>query len=185
MKIKDKGNAMNLNQSTYLKIAEQYGDDIKPMTALSKDEPSSHINLYIANRVAREAAIILTNSNQRFKTKTDVYRAAITLGMGVLYNMYPKLGEDGSGYGADFYAELRKDEKQLMHMQMLDTCMDQVHKYLSMHRRGMFDNEKLERKVKDVVNLLPKDIRVLAKAKVKELMESGTLHKMREMQTKK
>jgi len=153
-----------------------WGDlGIPIMKGLKNEGRTSRVNVNILARLGEMAEQLIYCSNGRFKTKTQVYRAAVYIGLSILYRMYND-GGGGNTYGNFFYESVKRSEKRLLQAEIIETLLEEMDALHKKERMGLISDDDLQDAVKDMKMSLPEDMRVGIE---KQIMNAFVLKNMK------
>lgn len=157
----------NNEDSIYKQIADTFGDRIFLMMHVAKDEQSVRYNFHGPGRVGRMAGMIAAKV-PGVKTVSDVYRAAMYLGLSIIYNMLLK---DPTEETACFFTQIVEGEKINQQVQLIDQCLYLVAQYFLGFQAGVTSEDELNDKVSELVSQLPKGLRKIAQENINQVLK--------------
>lgn len=134
MNIKENKAGFISTTQTWVSKLNIFQANIPVIVGIPKDEATEKISFSTFSRLRRMAEIIRENNKAKFKTITDVVRAAFYIGIHVLYAMY----EEGRGdeHGAALYEFMQRNEPYYRRNQILDDIIIEVKRLSEVYDKG-------------------------------------------------
>jgi len=156
-------------------IVSSLTQKIPIMTSIGKKVESADFHFI---GLARHAALAesLIYKSKRFRTTSEVYRAAMYIGMSILYHMTKDEGTAKQKTRADqIYKTIEVMEEVNHSRQIVDAVVASARDLIESADAGVIDDEELSEKVSMLVNVLPKELTQVAKEKIKRIMKGENI----------
>jgi hypothetical protein len=145
------------------------------MTSISKGTKSTHFNFIGLARHAGMAEAFISKSN-RFRTTSEVYRAALYLGMSLLYHLSKDEGTAEQKARADQIYKIIQTMESLDHSRMIiDQIVLSARNVIQCADSGVIDYEELSEKISTLVEALPTELQKVARKKIKRIMKGDKI----------
>jgi hypothetical protein len=181
MKLKQhEGQSVDLKQQEKkhqwaLEIIDRLSVKIPIMTSIAKNTKSAHFNFLGLARHATLAASLIYKS-KRFRTTSEVYRGAMYIGMSILYQLTKDEGRLEQKARADQIYKMIEVMESLNHnRQSIDAVVWAAKDLIDCADSGVIDYEEMTEKTSMLVNALPKELRVVARNKIKRIMKGDSI----------
>lgn len=142
-------------------------DGIPILTSIPKSAGIEKTSIKMMTRNKRMAEVIRDN-DKRYKTMSDVFRAANYIGISILYRYSQVNGNDGA-YGEATYQIMKRNEKDHMRGQLMDDVLTEVDNLLKLADRGHLTPRELKDHIDEIMDSLPDDCYKLVKEKIMRL----------------
>jgi hypothetical protein len=150
---------------------------IPVMTRNRSDVPKAKVGISVMQRLVRLAEI-MRHESPRFGTAGEVHRAAHYLGMSILYELFIRKDAEVKAKYESFYEAIQAEEELLADMLQLDDFSTAVKNMRKAFQWGLLKPEQLEKKVNNLVSAVPKRLQKIARQKVGEVLDKGTVKGM-------
>jgi hypothetical protein len=145
------------------------------MTSISKGTESTHFNFIGLARHASLAESLIYKC-KRFRTTSEVYRAAMYLGMSLLYHLTKDEGTPEQKVRADQIYKLLEVMEPLDHSRMIiDAVVLSARNIIQCADSGVIDYEELSEKISTLVEALPTELQKVAREKIKRIMKGDNI----------
>ena len=145
------------------------------MTSIAKNTKSVHFNFLGLARHASLAESLIYKSN-RFRNTSEVYRAAIYIGMSILYQLTKDEGTLEQKARADQIYKTIEIMESLNHdRQSIDAIVWAAKDLIDCADSGVIDYEEMGEKTSMLINALPKELRQVARDKIKRIMKGDSI----------
>ncbi|MBU0977378.1 MAG: hypothetical protein KKD18_03105 [Nanoarchaeota archaeon] len=153
---KDTPKEMNLEQSVYERIAEEFGGEIPVVKSNPKDETVTRIGFDVMLRLKNIAEKICLENRKKFPTPTEFHRAAYYLGTSILYHMF----FDGrhNCKGQILYEALKKCEKSMEIMDELNSILMTTKRVFEALNLKLITKGKAEKEISDLLDAVPEHL---------------------------
>jgi hypothetical protein len=171
-----KGDSVDLKQQEKKhqwakEILDRLSVKIPIMTSIAKNTKSAHFNFLGLARHATLAASLIFKS-KRFRTTSEVYRAALYLGMSILYQLTKDEGALEQKARADqIYKTIEIMESLNHNRQSIDAVVWAAKDLIDCADTGVIDYDEMSEKTSMLLNALPKELRSVASGKIKRIMK--------------
>lgn len=164
---------MKLSKAAHVNIKETWLDklnleeaEIPIITNIPKDEITTKTSVTFFQRMRRMAEI-LRDVSPRYRTTSDVIRAALYVGIPILF----KLHEDDiqSQYARNFYEQIKRNTLFYEKIQVIDTVIIEVSRMLDFALTESISTPEVNKKIDDILASVPDDCRDMAKTKTAEV----------------
>jgi hypothetical protein len=135
------------------------------ITGIPKGEKTEKVSVSLWNRIRRMAEILRDNS-PRFRTSSDVYRAALNIGLHILYHLNEK---NVPTYGEAFFKYMLDARRRLMKSDILDMFTDLVNHALLAHDKQNITSQEVERMISEAMDIVPDDCKEQARKKMDQI----------------
>jgi len=158
-----------------LEDKKKFGDinwgsiDLPIVTTVPKDEKTKRLN-FVTFYTLSGLAEVITENSKRFKTQTEVHRAAHYLGMKILAKIFKKKNDSGL-YGEDFYNYLERNEVFFRRTDILERTTIETNRLLKEVNKENVKPEKAKQVLKEMINSVPEDIREEVKEKIEKELD--------------
>lgn len=142
--------------------------DVPIITGIPKGEKTEKVSLSLWNRIRRMAEILRDNS-ARFRTMSDVYRAALNIGLHILYHMNDR---EVPSYGESFFKYMIDARKTLMKADIIDMFTDLVNRAITAHDKHSIDSPDVQRLIAEAMDMVPDDCKEFANRKLKQIIRA-------------
>ena len=156
-------------------IVSNLTQKIPIMTSIGKKVESSDFHFI---GLARHAALAesLIYKSKRFRTTSEVSRAAMYIGMSILYYLTKDEGTAEQKARADqIYKTIQLMEKVNHNRQIVDAVVTSARDLIESADTGVIDDDELSDKVSMLVNVLPKELTQVAKEKIRRIMKGENI----------
>jgi len=164
---------MKLNESKHVNVKEKWVDKINfeeagipIVTNIPKDELTTKTSVSFFQRMRRMAEI-LRDSSARYKTVSDVIRAAIYIGIPILFKMQED--EVTNQYGKNLYEQVRRNTLFYEQVQAIDTVVIEVNRLLEYAKSENVNIMEVNKQIDDILASVPSDCQSIAKSKAAEV----------------
>jgi hypothetical protein len=142
--------------------------DLPIITSIRKDEKSQKIGMSVMKNLIGIAEMIMTNSG-RFRTITEVHRAAHYLGIRILGKLYSQKNKKDPTvlYGSSFYDYLVRNEKLFKQGDIVDNVMIELNRMMNNLRENTITVKRVKRSIKQLIDSIPEDIKEDVKERIK------------------
>jgi hypothetical protein len=145
------------------------------MTSISKNAETTHFSFMGLGRHASLAESFIYKSN-RFRTPSEVYRAAMYLGMSILYHYLKDEGTAKQTARADQVYAIIQAMESIDHSKMiLDAVTLACRNVIECWRTGVVDVEERNEKIRTLIDALPAGLQKLGQEKVTRIMRSENI----------
>lgn len=145
------------------------------MASIPKGTKTSHFNFIGLARHAGMAEAFIYKSN-RFRTTSEVYRAALYLGMSLLYQLTKEEGTAEQKARADQIYKIIEVMEPLDHSRMIiDTIVLSARDLIKCADSGVIDHEELSEKISTLVEALPIELQKVAREKIKRILSGDNI----------
>ena len=118
----------------------------------------------------------LIYKSNRFRNTSEVYRAAIYIGMSILYQLTKDEGTPEQKARADQIYKTIEIMESLNHdRQSIDAVVWAAKDLIDCADTGVIDYEEMNEKTSMLVNALPKELCPVARAKIKRIMKGDSI----------
>ena len=156
-------------------VVEAFTGRIPVMTSIPKDSKSTQVHLFCMARHADMAAALIHQS-KRFRTTSEVFRAALYIGISILYYLFKDDGtEKDRARASNLYAVIQAMEGIHHSQQCVDAVTDEVRTILHAADSGVIDFEEMRNHLNTLVEALPVELRKTAKRNIKHLMDGDKI----------
>jgi len=150
-------------------VVEAFTGRIPVMTSIPKDSKSTQVHLFCMARHADMAAALIHQS-KRFRTTSEVFRAALYIGISILYHLFKDEGtEKDKARARNLYALMEAMEEIHHSQQCIDAVSDEAKTILRAGESGVIDFEEMENHLNTLVEALPVELRKTARRNIKHL----------------
>lgn len=146
-------------------------EDIPICSGIPKGEKAEKVSISLWARIKRMAEVLKDNSS-RFRTVSDIYRAAMFIGLHILYYMNT---EGVRAEGDAFFKYFLEVRKKLLCNDIMDMFVELVNDILATHDRQNVDSEEVQGLLKVAVDVVPPEFRKIAQAKMDRLVTAKRL----------
>ena len=156
-------------------IVNSLTQKIPVMTSISKKVPSADFHFI---GLARHAALAesLIYKSKRFATTSEVYRAAMYIGMSILYHLTKDEGMVEQKARADqIYKTIELMEKVNHNRQIVDAVVASAKDLIESADSGVIDYDEMSEKVSMLLNVLPKELAQVANDKIRRIMKGENI----------
>lgn len=129
--------------------------EIPIMKGLSEGK-TSRASFHILSRLADIAEQIVYSSS-RFRSRSQVYRAAMYVGLSIIYRICDKDGEINS-YGKTFFESVKRNERRLQQAEIIEMLIDEIGALMERENRGTMSAEDVREGLGDLISSIPDDI---------------------------
>jgi hypothetical protein len=177
---KQKGDTLDLTQEEKKsRWAEEVLDNapvkIPIMTSIAKNTQTAHFNFIGLARHGSLAESLIYKSN-RFRTTSEVYRAAMYIGMAILYQLTKDEGTPEQKARSDRIYKMIEVMDSLNHnRQIIDAVTLSAKDIIECAEAGVIDYDEMNEKVAALINALPKELRAVAEGKVKRIKKGDSI----------
>jgi len=181
LKLKEqKGDSFDLKQEEKKErwakeMLKNFQGTIPIMTSIPKNSESTHFNFI---GLARHGSIAegLIYKSRRFRTTSEVYRAAMYLGMSLLYHITKDEGTPEQRARTDrLYKTLEVTESVNYNRQIIDAVTLGAKDLIECADAGVIDYEEMQERVNTLVDALPKELRAVALDKIKRIKKGDSI----------
>jgi hypothetical protein len=181
LKLKEqKGDSLDLKEEEKKErwaqeILNSFQGSIPIMTSIPKNTESTHFNFI---GLARHGSIAesLIYKCKRFRTTSEVYRAAMYIGMSILYHLTKDEGTTEQKARADQMYKLIEVTESLNHSrQIIDAVVLSSKDIIECADAGVIDYEEMQERVDTVIDALPKELRPVAREKLKRIKKGDSI----------
>ena len=145
------------------------------MTSIAKNTQTTHFNFIGLARHGSLAESLIYKS-KRFRNPSEVFRAAMYLGMSLLYHLTKGEGTAEQKARADQVYKLIEVTESLNHKrQIIDAVTLSAKDVIECAESGVIDFEEMQEKVETLVNALPKELRPIAQEKIKRIKKGESI----------
>jgi len=145
------------------------------MTSIARNTQSAHFNFIGLARHASLAEALIFKS-KRFRTTSEVYRAAMYIGMSLLYHLTEDDGTQKQKARADqIYRTIELMESLNHSRQIIDAVVLSAKDVIECADSGVIDYEEMQEKVNMLVDSLPKELRTVAQGKIKRVKKGDSI----------
>jgi len=156
-------------------IVENLTTKLPIMTSISKGTRSAHFNFIGLARHASMAEALIHKS-ARFKTTSEVYRAAMYLGMSLLYNLSKDEGTLEQKARAEQVYKIIEVMEQLDHSRMiLDAVVVSARNVIECADSGVIEYGAVPENISKLVESLPASLQKVAQGKIKRIMKGDNI----------
>lgn len=148
-------------------------DDIPVLTRPLKGTPLFHINCKIPEKMQRLAEEI-RDEYERFKTMSDVYRAAIYVGISMIFEFMPCRSQADKNRLELLFKLFKANEEYNQNMLALDHVVDIAFQKKRQLHAGIITRHDLDEFVGYVLELLPVSLHKPAMKKINQVMDGIT-----------
>lgn len=163
---KKKSTSHEDKESVYKQIAEKFGPEIKLMLTMKKGEEPTRYNFRAPGKIGRMAGILAAKISV-VKTVSDVYRAAVYLGLSIIYHM---LLQNPSEETVCFFEQCAEGDLIIERVNLIDRCLYLVAQHFAGYQGGIMDWDELQKKVKKMVDQLPKNLQKIAQNDINKVL---------------
>ena len=150
-------------------MIEKLSTTIPIMTGISKNAETTHFSFVGLARHASLAESLIYKSN-RYRTTSEVYRAAQYIGMSFLYQFTKDEGTAEQKARADIIYKTIQTTESIDHAkQVLDAVTVACKNMIDCWHSGVIDAEQRDEKIETLVGALPVELQGLAREKVKRI----------------
>ncbi len=145
------------------------------MTSLAKKVQSADFHFI---GLARHAALAesLIYKSKRFSTTSEVYRAAMYIGMSILYHLTKNEGTgEQKARAHQIYKTIQSMEKVNHNRQIVDAVVTSARDLIESADAGVIDYDEMTEKISTLVNVLPKELAQVANNKIKRVMKGENI----------
>jgi hypothetical protein len=145
------------------------------MTSIAKKTESAHFNFIGLGRHTSLAEALIFKS-KRFRTTSEVYRAAMYIGMSVLYHLTEDEGTVKQKARANqIYQTIELLESLNHDRQSIDAVVWSAKDMIECADSGVIDYDEMQEKVTMLIETLPKELRKVAHHKIKRVMKGDSV----------
>lgn len=148
-------------------------EDIPVLTRPLKGTGLFHINCKIPEKMQRLAEEI-RDEYERFKTMSDVYRAAIYIGMSMIFEYMPCKNATSEKKVKLLFKLFKANEEHNQDMLALDHVVDIAFQKKRQLHAGIITRQDLDEFVGDILELLPVSLHKPAMKKINQVMDGIT-----------
>lgn len=152
--------------SIYKQIADEFGAQISLMLTIVKNDENTRYSFFAPGKISRMAGIIAAKVSV-VKTVSDVYRAAVYLGVSIIYNMLLKNPTEEISCYFDQCAE---GDNIIQQVQLIERASYLVSQYYSGFQAGIIDEKKLKEKTDILIRQLPKGLQKIAQKDIDQIL---------------
>jgi hypothetical protein len=156
-------------------VLKRFDGTIPIMTSIPKSTESIHFNFI---GIARHGSIAesLIYKCKRFRTTSEVYRAAMYIGMSILYHLTKDEGTTEQKARADQMYKIIQVTESLNHSrQIIDAVVLSSKDIIECADAGVIDYEEMRERIETLIEALPKELRPLAREKVKRVKKGDSI----------
>jgi hypothetical protein len=142
--------------------------DFPVITGVPKEEGTEKMSFSTFGRLKRMAEIVKDNNN-RFKTVTDVVRAAFYLGMTILYRM-TELKSESAHFADSLYEHLKRNETFYQRNIILDDVILEINRLATMRDKGYITGADLQGAIDGMIAATPEKLQAQVNDTIKRVM---------------
>jgi hypothetical protein len=167
MELKEsKKKGMDLKQSVYEKIADEFSEEIPIMSSLPKDERSDELHFRCMPRIKALAERIAFMPETKFVTPSHVHRAAHYLGVSILYHLF---ASNRNTKIAALWEAIMSSEETLNHLEQMDQVLATVRGLFDSLHVGIISSEEVDKKIDSMIEALPENTQHSTKVLVEQM----------------
>jgi hypothetical protein len=156
-------------------ILDKFTTKIPLMTSIAKNTGSTHFNFIGLARHGSLAESLIFKSN-RFKNTSEVYRAAMYIGMSIIYQLTKDEGTPEQKARADGVYKIIQVMESVNHSrQIIDAVVLSARDVIECADSGVIDFEEMKEKVSTLIDSLPKELHPIASDKIKKIMAGDNI----------
>jgi hypothetical protein len=156
-------------------MLESFQGTLPIMTSIPKNTESTHFNFI---GLARHGSIAesLIYKCKRFRTISEVYRAAMYIGMSILYHLTKDEGTTEQKARADqLYKIIEVTEPLNYNRQIIDAVVLSSKDIIECADAGLIDYDEMQERIETLIDALPKELRLVARDKVQRIKKGDSI----------
>lgn len=155
-------------------IVSQFGKDIPVMTNIPKRTGSADIRFIGLGRLV-ELANNLIPISVRFKNLSQVYRAAMYIGMHVLYHLVKEGNGNDKALAGNTIKVFSTMEKCRFQSDLIDMAIEQANELLRSMKNEILSVEEVEAKFSSLVDAMPNELKTPLRSKLGQLKDGKSV----------
>ena len=145
------------------------------MTSIAKNTESAHFSFMGLARHGSLAESLIFKS-KRFRTTSEVYRAAMYIGMSVLYYLTKDEGTmEQKARATQIYKTISTMESLNHSKQIVDAVVLSAKDVIECAQSGVIDFEEMEGKITTLIGVLPRELSRIASEKIKRIIKGDQM----------
>ena len=159
------------------------GEKLPCMARNVRGDDKADFRFRYLNRIASMCEVIKDCNGNRFKTSADVYRAAMYIGVHMLYIHTRDESKHSSNLGDFLYHLCQAAEWENTQLIWFDFYTEQIFRMWTAYKKGIQKREKMEKRVNDIIASIPENLQELARHKFEQIKQGEKITNLMECDT--